>query len=320
MSTRREIEGRWWLPAKPEQIWFGTLAESADGRLTLITKEAKSLSMSEIFKGDYHLNIEPLICGRDAGDNPVTLLHCSDNGTHSSFGMLTRKIGIAFPLVGLEADAQEQIRFKRIIADFTHLQAWLNLSCMSYQEQDGTTHLSYRYPEDIPFVCSDGTCVTIRAHLNSKFSGRGETTFEFTERRHLEFSFLVPLSLPEILTRLLSFRWLLTLLIGRPVYLTKLMALLPDVLDKSKSEQSVELLGSHLDQSEPGKSPHPPEMLASFVDVRPTFANCSTAGGFITSAWTPCSLFTFQFDLTTSSIATIASSFWPKRLRCTTEP
>ena len=276
MSTPREIEGRWWLPTKPDEVWFGKLVEDADGRLTLTTQEMKSLTMAEIFKGDFRLKTEPLICGRDAGDKPVSLLHCNDYGTHGSFGMFTRKIGGAFALLGFEAEAQDKVRFSRVLADFTHLQAWLDLSCLSHEEEDGTTQISYRYPKDVPFTLADGTRVTIRAKLNSKFSGKGfggwsETKYEFSEQRHLEFAFPQPLRLTEIITRILSIRWLLTLLVSRPVHLTKLTALLPDVLDEGKPEQSIEVLGSHLDRSESPKSPHPSEMLASFAEVQPTF-------------------------------------------------
>ena len=236
MSAPCEIEGRWWLPAKPDEVWFGKLSEDANGRLTLTTKEMKSLSMTEISKGDLRLKTEPLICGRDTSDKPVSLLHCNDNGTHGSFGMFARKIGVAFALLGFEADAQEQVRFSRVLADFTHLQAWLDLSCLSHEEQGGTTQISYRYPKDMPFTLADGTRVTIRAKLHSTFSGKGfggsgETKYEFSEERHLEFAFPQPLRLTEIITRILSIRWLLTLLVSRPVHLTKLIAILPDVLD-----------------------------------------------------------------------------------------
>ena len=281
MNIPYKIEGRWWLPTKPDEVWFGKLVEDADGRLTLTTQEMKSLTMAEVFKGDFHFKTEPLICGRDAGDKPVSLLHCNDEGSHGSFGMFTRKIGVAFALLGFEAEAQEQVRFTRVLADFTHLQAWLDLSCLLYEEQERTTRISFRYPKDVPFTLGDGTRVTIRAKLNSKFSGKGfsgpgfkgwgETKYEFSEQRHLEFAFAQPLRLTEIITQLLSIRWLLTLLTSRLVHLTKLTALLPDVLDEAKSEQSIEVLGAHLDRSEPPKSPHPPEMLASFADVQPKF-------------------------------------------------
>lgn len=275
MSTR-DIEGRWWLPTQPDEVWFGTLSEDADGKLTLSTKEMKSLSMAELSRGGFGSKTEPIICGRDAGNRPVSLLHCNDHGTQGSFGMFTQKIGVAFALLGFEAEAQEKVRFSRVLVDFTHLQAWLSLSCLSQEKEEGTTRISFRYPEDVPFPLADGTRVTIRAKLQSTFSakgfpGSGETTHKFSEQRLLEFAFLQPLRLTEIITQIRSIRWLLTLLIGSPVYLRKLTALVPDELDEADPEQCIEVLGSHVDRDEPPKSPRPPEMLASFAEVQPTF-------------------------------------------------
>lgn len=87
--------------------------------------------------------------------------------------------------------------------------------------------IRYRYPEDIPFTLTDGTRVTIRAHL-STHGGRCGEPFTFTERRLVEFAFVQPLGITTILDRLMSFRWLLTLLVGKTVHLTKLTALLPE--------------------------------------------------------------------------------------------
>ena len=271
MSTPREIEGRWWTPDCPQDARFGTLREDDDDGLTLTTKEARSLSIDDIFRDGERFGSQPLMCGRDAGDKPVTLLHCMDEGSQRAGGMLARDYGVAFALLGFEATTQEQVRFTRVIADFTHLQAWLNLSCLNETQEDGTTCIRYRYPEDIPFTLTDGTRVTIRAHL-STHGGRCGEPFTFTERRLVEFAFVQPLGITTILDRLMSFRWLLTLLVGKTVHLTKLTALLPGVCDATGLETSIEVLGQHIDRTPPPKSPHAPLMLATFAAVQPNFA------------------------------------------------
>lgn len=272
MSTPREIEGRWWTPDCPEDARFGTLREDEDGGLTLRTKDARSLSMEDIFRDGERFSSQPLMCGRDAGDKPVTLLHCMEEGSHRAGGMLERDYGVAFALHGFEATTQDEVRFARVVADFTHLQAWLNLSCLKETQEDGTTCIRYRYPDDIPFTLTDGTRVTIRAHLSSSSGQWGDPCFTFKDRRLVEFTFTQPLGLTAILDRLMSFRWLLTLLVGKTVQLTKLIVLVPGLRDDTGLETNIEVLGHHIDRSPPPKSPHAPLMLATFAAVQPDFA------------------------------------------------
>jgi len=87
MNAPCEIEGRWWLPNKPDEVFFGTLIDDGEKGPTLIVKRPKTQSFFEIMRRSMDWQHAPVICGRDDGDKPVTLLCCVQTGNQNSQGM-----------------------------------------------------------------------------------------------------------------------------------------------------------------------------------------------------------------------------------------
>lgn len=279
MSTPREIEGSWWLPKKPEEVFFGTLLDDPTEGVTLTVKRPKTQSFFDVMQRAMHWEHLPVICGRDDGDKAVTLLYCAQTGNQSSQGMQRDTYGANFVLVGHHAERIEDVQFQRVLVDFTDFQAWLDLSCIQQTDagKDGVT-VHFKYPEDLVFLLADGTQLTLRANMNWTAGKAGESRFSVEERRLLQVAFTEPRELTKILEWLTRFRWLLSLLIGEPVELTTFSALLPHIEDPNAPQTTITTMGSHLRSRVQRRAVKPHRMLLPFKAVQAQF-------GEVVSRW-----------------------------------
>lgn len=274
---KREIEGRWWLPEKPDEVFTGTLHFSDEHQLELIVKRFDAFSILEIPQLSDQFNDHPVWFGADEGNRPISVFHCAEK-THSlTKGLLKRNFICSQAFIGKHVESLNEATFAQITIDFSFLQEWLNIS--SIRETEPTEHgigIVYRSEPGPVYPLKDGSSLHIQSAISTIGNGYGKSQWHVTEHHCIALQLPKPESIAVILKRIKKIRWLLSLLMAYPVHLTKFtVGIQSDGPHGSKFEmqREVEILGSHLGRVTDKEFPNPGQMLLSFSDVSEQFGN-----------------------------------------------
>ena len=266
-----EFEGLWWLPGTPEDRAPGTLEFSPDSGATLELLDSIKDPENRFAAMQRNLMEAELILGLSSKGKPVTLWNCREtNKDVNMAGFIKTSFRAGIVLVGAHLAAVGNVRFKKVMAEYRHLDEWAGISGFSLKlPDDHTTHpMVIEHKRPSPVVASVAGArfgIEVRATLREKSFGLvGEAAIA----QKTLFSVEYPQGKPfeewsRILHRLRNF---LTLGVGE---LVEPLALQGTV--ESEEMQVVEIYYRLAGVRGADRKVHPAEMLFTLDDFREDF-------------------------------------------------
>lgn len=265
MDEAKKFKGYWWLPANPDQQWFGTVKWKP-------TKSPKlKLTYKSVDAGAAPDNNVESFLGLDTGGTQLTVLRAGTAGTNFSGFLSNRKYTAGHIIRGVHVPVYDDFRAHKINLSLQHLRTWVNEAGF---ENEGRVdfNIQYKRPEDQMFQISEGVvlkvCHSARSSYRKGERSIGYDIFLSIERR-TPFDFRRAFRWVNALRNLLHFSNL------RPVFSTKLTFEHFDhrfQLGPESYPKEIEFYnGSIAPPVE--KDLHPPDFVFTFKDVKATFSD-----------------------------------------------
>src|SRR3990170_3176955 len=123
MLERVEIKGLWWLPENPDKQLPGTL--------TFSQEEGAYLELVGVFEDrltDHKIESPKLILGISQSGKQITLHKCQyARGIIPVFGLGGATYRAQFVFEGVHFNSEADIRFHNLCANYTDLDAWVDV-------------------------------------------------------------------------------------------------------------------------------------------------------------------------------------------------
>ncbi len=216
---KREAQGFWWSPDRPDERVFGILQHSNGGSPNL-----------ELFSGGTSaskaVEFGSVIHGTDERGTPITLLNASQGNSSRGWsvwgnGLERRQIHAGTALIGIHAAETESVGFNTIRIELQQLDGWLGISGFSKDSFLGfpESRLHYRVPEAETFLVEGDIEVRWRVfpQLNDQFVD-GRNCRRISDLAAVELCSQNGISLKEYAYFLKALRLLLHFASLRPVY------------------------------------------------------------------------------------------------------
>ena len=227
MTDKFEIKGEWFLPANKGQ--------KVHGRLTFDPLEKTelelygSLSDSDDFSPEF-INQE-IILGLTSNSKQVTLSGCymtkSSGATlvqDEESGKPTITYSIRFLLVGLHADAVDNLKFNQISAEIFNLGEWVGISGFKRQDIDlekiknREVTVEYKLPESIHFEIDSNTKGGFNFVANNPGLSRYQKSVAISQKVEFQAISVTEKSITELLEYIITFQNFLTLALYKSTY------------------------------------------------------------------------------------------------------
>jgi hypothetical protein len=186
LSSSGNFIGQWWLPCKEDLKIIGILNYSTESGLTLN------------LEGFFKENEFDVIIGEASGSK-ITLLNCFATTLVTPFHELAKyaptQIYANMGIIGLHADAEQNIQLEYIKLETNDIKAWTCFTGIDYKgfsqsfEKDSSMfNIPYKLPESEVFYAGDDAKVTLNASLNIPSLMRPPTEIVFTEKNIIKIT------------------------------------------------------------------------------------------------------------------------------------
>jgi len=249
MYEKFPIEGKWWLPDTPNNAVAGRLeySEQSGPKLVLLgTLESQS-------KHGLDLHEYQIILGRTHEVSEITLMGCKGTGSHGTLGGETAKETYrpTVMFLGKHFTTQNEIQFKEIYADITHLNTWADFRAITHQYEDNTDIIrATRLPSRNLTDC-EGYSLRVFASLENSLDDYSSKVVQSTS---LVCSFKNPTPLIEYWPVLRDFQNLLSILVDQPCFPSEIYGIPPNDV---RRVTIIRRMAFH----KPSKALHPLELL-----------------------------------------------------------
>ncbi len=216
-----EFEGLWWLPETPEARVPGTLRFSPDSGATLDLLGSLKEPGNHFAALERELVQPEVILGVSSKGKPVTLWGCWERRKRVNLAGFTKTSFHAdVAIVGAHLGGVEEARFKKMSAEYRHLDEWAGISGFGITiPEDHTAHpmvIEHKRPAPVTAtVAGARIAIEIRAALRGSSGLVGEATI--AQRTWASVEHLEGKSFGELNGILHRFRNFLTLGVGRTV-------------------------------------------------------------------------------------------------------
>jgi len=246
------FEGRWWIPDSPEKQCRGTL--------TFTPAEGANLNLIDSFADIKNLT-EPLhyevILGVTWDGKKVTLYDCFGSTSVSFPGFQKDSYLASMVFVGAHFKKAEDIKFKSLTINYSHLDEWANISGFDIQDspKDSETTIKYKQPSPVEAITGDGYKIIISTRVKYPTHSIVQKEASIKQETYIRIEFPGQRSYTDCLDYMHHIQNFLTLSTMQPVY--------PLSID-GETESNVETIY--------GKSHHLPVSIHYEVpDTSPTF-------------------------------------------------
>jgi hypothetical protein len=242
VKEKREIPGTWWIFGSDKEPCFGMLRFDPASGLELNLNIPKNRTESELaLSAVGGFDAPKTIWGLDEDGKPVTLFGCFCTDQHKTANLEQLLISPLQALIGGHFSDWRTTTFSTVDVEYSLLHNWLGRRTVQQTFQDARTLLTLVTLADIVFQPTPGVTAAFR-HLLRMESNMKD--FKISEWHVLEFTFAIPATLSSIMNDFVQvFRRLLTLFVGKPVFLEKVVFL----SDSGSGESEVELLRTNRD-------------------------------------------------------------------------
>lgn len=216
-----EFEGLWWLPETPEARVPGTVGFSPDSGASLDLLDSLKEPGNQFAALERELVQPEVILGVSSKGKPVTLWDCWERRKRVNLAGFTKTSFHAdVVLVGAHLGSAEEARFKKMSAEYRHLDEWAGISGFGITiPEDHTAHpmvIEHKRPAPVTAtVAGARIAIEIRAALRGSSGLVGEATI--AQRTWASVEYPEGKSFGELSRMLHRFRNLLTLGVGRTV-------------------------------------------------------------------------------------------------------
>lgn len=207
------FRGFWWQSADPDVQWFGKLR----------WKPAKSPKLKLHHRSSDRACTPPgdveSFLGLDEGGTPISVLRAGLRSTKTSGFLSQMDYDAGHILRGIHVSRLDEVRVNKVNVWLHYLGAWLREEGFSQEEQDGTSRIGYRRPDDRVYQVSPNVTIKL-CHSSTAFFQSRERIFRYdiflSVERNRPFNFNQAIRWVDALRALLHFARL------RPVKATKI--------------------------------------------------------------------------------------------------
>ncbi len=238
-----EYQGLWWLPDQPEARIAGTVSVNSEGRIALdligSLRAEHAFEHSDVFQ-------PPIVLGLTARGKWITLYNNFELRSSSSFpGLTTSRLHSHFVLIGKHFNSPADIMSRCGWIGYTDLETWMSQNPFSnelHAEGNRLVGSSARYSRPTP---CEAPVPSLDASISADYafhqSGTLFTSFLWTHSSELKVTPAVPMPLDWYLRVIRDLANLLALLVGRPVYPTR-VTLAGDTVEIAPGRTTTELV------------------------------------------------------------------------------
>lgn len=123
--------GVWWLPEDPKKRVAGTLTSTAQTlTLELLGSFQDEGSGLDAFIGARRPDKYPLVVGKSMNGRSITLQDCMNVSAQGGAGVTSQRLVAPMGFVGVEATAEEELRWRTAHVHFRHLSEWFGESSL----------------------------------------------------------------------------------------------------------------------------------------------------------------------------------------------
>jgi ApeA N-terminal domain 1 len=278
-----ELLGQWWIPQEQSQVVAGTLTFShQDGiRLVLMgTLKPLPQDLQEFQKSKTY----PLVVGTTQEGKAISLSECTVINSQIGFGGVNyanQSFMVQSAYVGIHFSDPQEIRFHKIIAQYSHLHHWTSFSSIQPKvvpdDKGGMKRyeITYNPPDEIVATTSKGT-ITVTSSFHSQNSLQEAS---LRQSVWIEIAVETPLPVLEWLQQFVGpLQNLLTLGTCKPNFLLDLKGYRHEynrTLSNGKVEEiSIQIIYHQIYYtSQIDKNLHPHDMLFMLQDIKDGFSH-----------------------------------------------
>lgn len=272
MKNLRIIEGKWWIHGDSKPCYYGQLTFDPEEGLTLEVKIPVNRSIEEVAWVAKGSEVSSVIHGIDAHEKYVTLFGCGSLNHNSSLGFESYRIRALQALLGERLNNWDEAKYLTARIHYTLLCEWVNEEVYeSTVSKDGRSVIALKNLDDSRiYELPDG----VKFRLERDFSTHNSLEkIEWHFNQCIYFHFEQEQSVENILSRYVhSFRQLLSLLVGKRIYVEDVTLLHYDPFKKcGVNYSSAELLQSCRGISTAEKEVYFFNMFAPFSEIYSKF-------------------------------------------------
>ena len=206
------FEGEWWSPTAPE--------ERRHGRLECVPGKRIELHLTSIGLGIPFHESPAILCGQ-ANNKKITLWNCFQNRTSVSGNEFKARYSVQVVIPGITANGEGDLMFDEAEFSLEHLSDWIGRRSINESRILQDMELRLDLQDDIIFRVSD----RIEGSICQSFAMDHPDFYSVKISQHdsIRLKFKEPKALGEIKKEVTSWRWLISLLMGRPVSETRLL-------------------------------------------------------------------------------------------------
>lgn len=248
---KKTYEGFWWAPEDPKDRCYG--------RLKIRPKKKIELHLISMGKdaGIRFPESPAILLGKSEG-RTLTLWNCFQNQSHVRREEIRATYSVQVVLPGCDVSDKDELKFSEAEFTLEHLGDWIGERLIRPTEGK----VEFNSNEEIAFKVREGIDGALHQTVNVAHAGPFSTTVDQVSSIILRFG--EPKSLGEIKGEMASWRWLISLLIGRPVAETRLAV----KNDKSPYGVHHEVLYNPGRSFALPKNLHDIEMVCPFSEIR----------------------------------------------------
>jgi len=266
------FEGEWWLPNNSKEKLYG--------KLRYHYQEGLFLELDDCFES--FLNQDPLLCHvpiilgeLENQKKKITLFAChlqsySPNGDQKNHSRIFCQMAFS----GYHFNSSEEIKYKKIYAQFTHLDEWLGITGFkvvhSYDEKLDARKISVEYtdPKSITARLDDNFSIAFDFHYknNTGYYPTDEATIVQIVRVCIEAD--TESTLSDFFKIIFQLERFFSLGMMRQIYAFNLQGIAPQIFDEDEFDYPRDIFVIINKNFELGKRLYPQEMLFSYNDVK----------------------------------------------------
>lgn len=271
-----EFEGIWWLPETPDAKVPGTLEFSPDSGVSLDLLDSLKKPGDHFAAFQREMVESELILGFSSEGRPATLWGCWEKRKRVNLAGFTKTSFHAdFALVGAHLGVAEDARFKKMSAEYRHLDEWAGISGFEIKiPEDHAAHpIVIEHKRPVPVTASVAgarIAVEVRATLRETSGLVGEAAI--AQRTWMSVEYPEGGSFRELNEALHHLRNFLRLGVGESVEPLAVRG-----VTEADERTSVEIYYKPVGVRYTGKKVHPAEMLFTLGDINEDF------GGFLSN-------------------------------------
>lgn len=267
-----DVQGFFWLPAKPD--------EEIPGRLTVSESGDVSLQLLGIFEsGLLSINSSelPIILGVTERGKHVTLVDCLYKNRSLHFpGIPITDIYASLLLVGSHFSNKDDLLFSKVLFHVEGLDKWLGITGISANCDLGNqeAEITYKRPKQIDHQLNDDLVLSIRFNWSAPIGGGNIFKATITQTAVLCLEAPNVRKFSELIDSVRQINNLLCLALDKPVALTSAHVSRPDIVeDVGGKKRPIEMDVYYPSLPHPDTPPeiHRPQMLFPYQEVESNF-------------------------------------------------